>query len=396
MKIAIYSHDFLPTRGGVQTIVFELARGLSEWRSDHLASPPLEVAVITQTRGPEVEDRSWPFRVIRRPAPGRLFRLLRHADVIHVSGPALLPMMIGLCLRKPLVIEHHGYQSICPNGILLLGKSRTACPGHFMAGHYRECTRCNSAEMGWPKSLRSLLLQFPRRWLCNHASANIAVTDYVARRIELPRTQAILHGIQDPGSLEWSRNGNEVQIGYVGRLVTEKGLPLLLEAAKRLQDDGLSFHLTFVGGGPLGTQLQNEAENLGIARRVTFTGDLAGTDLERAVRPIQVVVMPSLWEEAAGLAAIEQMMRGGVVVASDIGGLSEIVGDVGLTFIPGDSEELYGRLRRLFEDRSLAASLGSLARSRALEMFKRTRMIEAHVSLYRKVIGQRQRRRSAA
>ena len=145
------------------------------------------------------------------------------------------------------------------------------------------------------------------------------------------------------------------------------------------------FHLTFVGGGPLREQLEKESQNLGIACYVTFTGDLAGADLESAVRPIQIVVMPSLMEETAGLAAIEQMMRGGVIIASDIGGLSEVVGDAGLKCVPGDSASLYARLREVLENPSLAASLGSLARSRAVQLFNRDKMVQAHISVYREL-----------
>jgi glycogen synthase len=385
MRIVIYSHDFLPTRGGVQTIVFELACGLGEWSSDQSQTGPLEVTVVTQTPGQGSEDGSWPFRVVRQPSFGHLFRLLRTAHVIHLAGPAVLPMMIGLTLRKTVIVEHHGYQSICPNGILLLGAERRACPGHFMARRYWQCARCNSRDMGWLRSFRSLILQFPRRWLCRFVSSNIAITNHVAGRIELPHTRTILHGIRDPGPTAFPQERAEVQIGCIGRLVQEKGLPLLLEAGKRLKDDGFSFHLTFVGGGPLRELLEKESQNLGIARHVSFTGDLAGPDLERVVRPIQIVVMPSLWEETAGLAAIEQMMRGGVVIASDIGGLSEVVGDAGLKFVPGDSQALYARLREVLEAPSLAASLGSLARVGAVQTFSRDKMIQAHVSLYREV-----------
>ena len=385
MKVLIYSHDFFPIPGGVQTVVFELACGLTTWRSG--PSPgPIEVTVVTQTREQTPEDRSWPFALVRCPSLGRLFRLLRDADVIHVAGPAMLPTAVGLALRKPTIIEHHGYQSMCPNGILLMGTDRTVCPGHFMAGRYAECVRCNLADVGRFRSFRSLVLQFPRRWLCKLATANIAVTGHVARRIALPRTQTILHGIRDPGSVGLRKNGNEIQLGYVGRLVQEKGLPLLIEAAVRLKTEGFSFHLTFVGGGPLRERLEEASRNLGIASHVTFTGELRGVALENAVRPIQILVMPSLWEETAGLAAIEQMMRGGVVVASDIGGLSEVVGDAGLKFVAGNSEALYARLREVLESPPLAASLGSRARARASQTFSRDNMIRAHISLYREAM----------
>jgi len=365
--------------------VFELARGLGESRRD-IASERIDVTVITRTEQRTVQDSSWPFHLVRRPRLAQLVRLLRDADVIHVAGPAMLPMALGLLFRKPVVVTHHNYQSVCPNGLLLLGTDRRICPGHFMAGHYRECFRCNSVDMGWLGSLRSLLLQFPRQWLCRLASVNVAITDHVRQRVDLPRTETILHGIRDPGCTPVVQNGDPVKIGYAGRLIQEKGLPVLLKAAKRLQDHGFTFTLTVVGDGPLRNELEQESRELGLAGCTKFTGELAGADLERAVRPLRVLVMPSLSEETAGLAAIEQMMRGGVIVASDIGGLAEVVGDAGIKFTPGDSNELYARLRELLEQPSALALLGGAARERATAKFKLQTMINAYVAVYESLL----------
>lgn len=384
MKIVIYSEYFFPISGGVQTNIFELACGLIARPENHDTNP-IDVTLVTRTRETTSSDASWPFHLVRRPGFRGLVRLLRSADVVHIAGPAILPMAIGFALGKPVVVAHHGYQAMCPNGILLQGGDRMVCPGHFMAGHYRKCLRCNSGDMGWLGSLRTLVLQFPRRWLCKRASANLAVTGHVARRVALPRTEIILHGIRDCGRSPLEQNGRGIEIGYVGRLVHEKGLPVLLKAAKRLHDDGLVFRLTIVGDGPLRGQLERDSRELGLAPLIKFTGELAGLELESAVRPLQVLVMPSLWEETAGLAAIEQMMRGGVVVASDIGGLAEVVGDAGLKFTPGDSDSLYIRLRELLERPSVAALLSSAARERAAKNFNVERMVELHVALYQRL-----------
>lgn len=387
MKLLIYSEYFFPTTGGVQTNVFELACGFSEWHEAHPDDPALDVIIVTQTRERTPKDNSWPFRIVRGPGATALFKLVRNADVVHVAGPAMLPMLFAVLLRKPMIVEHHGYQSICPNGILLLGTDRTVCPGHFMAGRYWNCVRCNAKDMGWAGSLRNLLLMFPRRALSKMVPVNVAITNHVAARLALPRTQTILYGIRDPGSTRLPQNGNCIQMAYVGRLVQEKGLPLVLTAAKRLKEDGFSFQLTFVGDGPMRKQLEIAAVQLEIANQVSFTGDLTGADLERAVRPIQIVLMPSLCEETAGLSAIEQMMRGGLVIASDIGGLGEVVGDGGLKFAPGNAEALYVKLRDVLQDPSLVSSVGEHARKRAVQLFSRDTMIRAHVSVYRQAMG---------
>jgi glycogen synthase len=393
LKLLIFTQYFFPISGGVQTIVFELASGLKQWNEDHPGEPPFEVTVVTRTCE-RTSDEQWPFSLVRCPSVRQLFEMIRQSDVIHVAGPALLPMLIGLLLQKRVIVEHHGYQSICPNGILLFGPDRKACPGHFMSRRYQMCVRCNSKDMGWVGSLLAVALTFPRRLLSKAVSANIAVTNHVARRVALPHTKTVLHGVRDSSGTSLSYSERETQFGYIGRLVQEKGLSLLLNVARRLKDDDFPFHLTLVGDGPLRNQLQEESARLGIQPRVTFTGDLAGSELEQAVRPLKILVMPSLWEETAGLAAMEQMMRGGTVIASDTGGLREVVGDAGLTFTAGDSDALYERLRQVIEIPSLATSLGVEARNRATRLFSRQHMIEAHVSVYRQAF-QTQRQQTA-
>ena len=384
MKVLIYSKVFLPVTGGIQTVVAELARGLAGKGWDDTGT--IEVTVVTRTRRRTDADDSSPYRLVRDPNLQTLIQFVREADIVHIAGPAMLPMVLGLAFSKPVVVEHHGYQSICPNGLLVYQPDHSLCPGYFMQKRYRMCIRCNTANLGWTRSLRSLFLTFPRRWLCHKVSSNIAVSEHVCKRISLPRTKVIYHGIEGTiGILQGQdlTDGNTLQIGSVGRLVSEKGLPTLLRAAKRLDDEGANFRLTFVGDGAERANLENMSRNLRFKNRVEFLGELQGPELAEALRAMRVIVMPSQWEETAGLAAIEHMMRGGVVIASDIGGLGEIVGEAGLRFKAGDSEALYGCLRDIIENPSLRASLSVSARRRAMQIFERNSMIEAHVSAYR-------------
>jgi len=392
MKVLIYSKAFLPATGGIQTVVSELAYGLAEkGRSDRYGDEKIEVTVVTRTKQRMDVDDSLPFRVVRCPNLQRLIQLVREADIVHVAGPAMLPLALGLFFHKPVVVEHHGYQSICPNGLLAYEPEHSVCPGYFMQKRYDMCVRCNAVDLGFGRSLRALLLTFPRRWLCRMATRNIAVTEHVLKRINLPRTEVVYHGIADSvgASLEQSSelDGNPLQIGYVGRLVTEKGLPILLQAAKRLDTEGVKFRLTFVGDGPERDNLERLARNLQFTNPVEFLGERRGDELAEALRSVRVVVMPSQWEETAGLAAIEQMMRGGVVIAADIGGLGEVVADAGLRFAPGDSEALSICLREVIENPARRTALGLAARRRAVRAFGRDSMIEGHVAAYREALG---------
>jgi len=390
LKILIYTEYFFPIPGGVQTSVYELATGLTELRTAGPERENIEVTVVTRTSRGANQDDSYPFRVVRRPGLAQLARLIREADVIHLAGPPMLPLALAYLLRKPFVIEHHGYQAICPNGLLFVQPSQTCCPGEFMRGHYAECVRCCSHTMGQGRRLLKVLSMFPRRWLCKRAAINIAITRHVSARHALPRTVTVYYGISQT---ELASNGNHsldcgpLRLAYVGRLVAEKGLPTLLEAADLLKQSGCNFRLAFIGDGPEREHLEWLAESLGVRELTTFTGFLRDSELAQAVDGVDVVVMPSIWEETAGLSAIEHMMRGRVVIAADIGGLGEVVGDAGLKFPSGDAQALTSCIRRLIDDPSLRVSLGSSARTRATQFFTRDRMIEEHVSVYREAIS---------
>jgi glycosyltransferase involved in cell wall biosynthesis len=241
MKILIYCEYFAPVVGGVQTALELLARGLSQLRAEEGHSQ-VEVTVATMTPANGMDDSLLPYRVIREPSFLQIFQLIREADVVHLAGPCLLPLLLTRLTRKPVVIEHHGYQAICPNGQLFLQPSKTVCPGHFMARRYGECAKCCAQTMGRLGSIRALILTFPRYWLCQAVAKNVVISDHVGRRLMFPRTQTIYYGIEvtPPPGDEPRHPSQELELAFVGRLVAEKGLPLLLEAAKRLRDGGTS------------------------------------------------------------------------------------------------------------------------------------------------------------
>jgi glycogen(starch) synthase len=385
LNLLLYSYDWLPLVGGIQSVTADLAQGLCEFSYAH-KDERVRVTLITESAAEGMDDSKLPFPVIRRPRLIRLIDHIRRADVVHFANPTLLPLALAWLLRKPTIVEHHGYQSICPNGLLLYGPNTSICPGHFMAGRYGKCFECNSAKMGRASTWRNIISTFPRRWLCKRATVNVAVSNHVARRIVLPRTRTIFHGIRVTSAIEESRADlDPPRIGYVGRLVTEKGIPVLFKAARKLCDDGLCFHLALIGDGAEREHLESEARRLGLQDRTSFMGYLSGAAFEEAVRALRVVVMPSQWEETAGLAVMEKMMRGGLVIVADIGGLSEVVGSAGLKFAPGDVETLYTQLRLVLENPAIVGTIRSAARARALKHFNRDAMIQNHLGLYREL-----------
>jgi glycogen synthase len=393
LKVVIYSHCFAPSVGGVETSVEALARGLTRYQGVGRA-PEFEIVVVTNTAAGGFDDHAFPFAVVRNPNLAELVGLVYRAHVLHLAGPALLPLLIARIFRKPTVIEHHGYQAICLNGTLLYEPDRAVCPGYFQAGQLGECFRCQRSELSSAlKSLQRLVLTKMRNVLCRGVE-NIAITDHVRERHALPHSRVIYYGIEDVLKSETvgstgSNCPRRLCFAYVGRLVSEKGVSVLLDAAARLQKKGHEFDVLLIGDGPERAKLEGEIERQGLRSRVRITGFLRGPQLSSLLQEVQVVVMPSVWEETAGLSAIEQMMRGRLVIASAIGGLGEVVGSAGIVCPPGDAEALAVCMSDVIAHPERIAVLGSKARERALSTFGYARMLEEHADVYRRAASKR-------
>ena len=177
-------------------------------------------------------------------------------------------------------------------------------------------------------------------------------------------------------------------VGYVGRLVPEKGCATLLEAVSRI---GPPCSLTLVGEGPEERALRQLALDCGLDGRVRFTGTLPPALLARELAAFDVLVLPSrttpVWKEQFGRALAEAMACGVPVVGSDSGAIPEVVGDAGLLFPEGDAGALAARLATRRADPGLGEVLGSRGRQRAASRFSATRLAEQTLAFYRQLAG---------
>jgi glycosyltransferase involved in cell wall biosynthesis len=386
-KLLLYSYDWWPLVGGIQTATLELARGICEWSKAHLEGA-WEVTLVTQTPADGMDDFALPFRVVRRPSILQLSRLFLSADVVHLAGPTLLPMLLSWLLARRTVIEHHNYQSVCPNGLLIFQSDLSICPGHYMAGHYGKCLRCNSIRGGWRSSLLALLLMFPRRWLARRANVHVAPSRHMQQRAQLPRAHVIYHGVADsPSSAASSGTKEETPpcFAFVGRLVEEKGVAVLLRAAADLYEGGYHFRLKIVGDGPERPALEGLAEQLKIDDRTEFKGAVSHALVPAVLADVAAIVMPSTWEDVAPLVALEQMAQGRLLIVSDIGGLGETVDGFGLKFPAGNAAALASCMRQVVDNPLLPSLMGQKARSHALVAYSLERMVEEHLTLYQAV-----------
>ncbi len=176
-------------------------------------------------------------------------------------------------------------------------------------------------------------------------------------------------------------------VGYVGRLVEEKGVDLLLEALAGLEGTWRAYIL---GSGPAREGLQNQARRLGLADRVSFDAWIPSGQMPAYYRQLDALVLPSRtrpnWKEQFGRVLIEAMACGVPVIGSDSGEIPHVIGDAGLIFPEGQVDPLHGHLSRLLADPDLRADLARRGRERVLARFTQAQVAAQTYQVYRAVL----------
>lgn len=188
-----------------------------------------------------------------------------------------------------------------------------------------------------------------------------------------------------PGSRRDSDRG--FVVGYVGRLVPEKGVDLLIQAAAGLPDP---WQLVIAGDGPEQPALAALARQLGVAEHVFFDDWLPSGRVAAYLRQLDVLVLPSLsrpnWTEQFGRVLIEAMACGVAVIGSGTGEIPNVIGEAGWTFPEGDVFALHERLVRLMQEAETRAKLGNLGRQRVLQRFTQAQVAVQTVQVYREML----------
>ncbi len=179
---------------------------------------------------------------------------------------------------------------------------------------------------------------------------------------------------------------NEQVIAVFGRLEPVKGHADLLEAARLMLRVRSGLHFWIVGEGSLDKTLQRQARTLGIAGAVRFLG--YRHDVAALMAASDLIVLPSR-HESFGIVLIEAMSLGKPIIASAVGGISEVIRDgiEGILVPPGRPAELSCRALRLLADPVQAAVLGEAGQRRVQAMFAIKPMVERVAALYRQMVA---------
>jgi glycosyltransferase involved in cell wall biosynthesis len=178
---------------------------------------------------------------------------------------------------------------------------------------------------------------------------------------------------------------------FVGRLVERKGVHVLLQAMAHLVERR-AVELQVVGEGPERPRLEAASRALGLGERVEFTGAIPASELALRFSECDAFVLPAVRDakgdvEGLGVVLMEALLHGKPVIASESGGIVDIVrdGETGLLVASGDSAALAAAIERYMNDPELAAQLATRGRTHVLEEFSWKTITERLEAVYREL-----------
>ena len=304
-------------------------------------------------------------------------------DVIHAHWPfphAYIALGAAKLFRIPLVLNFHGAE------LLLIRKKKWVKPLlKFAIGQAQAVFANSSFTAGKIKALRNVDVEWSP-YGTTLESGTAAAGDTA--------TPAIT-----PHPID-----GKFKILFVGRHIERKGICYLIEAAKYLPRD--QFEIRIVGVGDLTDKLKAQAANATEARsnngaafepaEIIFTGKLSPEALANEYRTANVFTLPAIVDskgdtEGLGVVLIEAMELGLPVVASNVGGIPDVVVDgvSGILVPEKDPEALAGAYRRLAAEPELVKQLLAGAQKRIAECFSWDKIVERQIDSYKKIIRKR-------
>lgn len=389
---AVIANKYWYVRGGADRYALDLAalleahgddavpfamqddRNLSTPWSKHFVSPVRTAEVSFGWQGLRTAARAlWSFEAARK-----FGALLDETgpDVVHLQNiyRQISPSIVSQAEKRgvPVVMTAHDYALVAPQYSLYHDGAiceRTK-PDRFFRAVGHRCVKGSRAASALT-ALEMTLHRALGAW--DGVERIIAPSRFMAALLAdygLPE-EKIVHlpyGIETAAVKPLSGGGYAL---YVGRLSPEKGVVTLLRAAAMLPD----MPVRIVGTGPQEAELRSLAAQLG-ANNVTFAGFKEGEALAAEYAGARSVVVPSEWYEVFGLVALEAYAYGKPVIATQIGGLAELVrdGETGLLTSAGDAKDLAENLRALWHDETAAKAMGAAGRAWVQSEFT----LEAH------------------
>jgi glycosyltransferase involved in cell wall biosynthesis len=398
MKIAIYHNHYSKSSG--EDVMFKL-------ECDELQKQGHEVLPVTKQvndvlqKNSKMELAKMGYRAAGNPNSYELAKTLIREfqpDIAHVHNwfPILSPAIYQAHFDAgvPVVQTLHNYRLGCATGNFR--RDHSDCEDCLLKGRFESIrNKCyQNSRVGSYFWKRTIDHNFKNGSFLHPLLHYICPSEEVRKRhlkIGLsPEQMTVLpNACRDPLEGHEFSNFLRRKVIFVGRLVKEKGVETLIDAWKKLPSHLVAtVDLTIVGEGSEQAALQERCAG---GKGIQFCGYLSHPDVLALLRESSILVFPSQWAEPFGLGIIEGMAAGCAVLASDIGGPSELIrhGHTGLLFQTGNAGDLAAKLEQLLGNSEVIQQLGKQGRSEYLAHYQPGAHAQKLEQLYQKLLGKK-------
>jgi glycosyltransferase involved in cell wall biosynthesis len=280
---------------------------------------------------------------------------------VFARGAALF--LVELVRSRPKVVHLHtaGDASFVRKGLLLWTSQLASVPVvlHVHAGYFPEYYENSS------RAMRAAI-----RFTLNRANAVVALGETWGARLRViaPRARitVIPNAVQSDERVIEPGRDTSIRVAFLGRIGEHKGTFRLLDAWAQLS--GIAATLTIAGDGEV-ERARNRVRELQLTETVEVRGWQSRDEVSELLASAQVLVLPS-HSEGQPMAVLEAMARGLCIVASNVGGLPEMIGNgCGVLVDPYDISGIAAALRLVISDDELRARCGSAAHARFIERY---------------------------
>jgi len=407
MNVLIVNTFHYP-RGGAPIYGFKLARLLGSrghtaipfamHSPDNIPSPYARYFVEFIDFGHELERRSLKraIRVFRRifnynEAAYRIGQLFDnvHIDVVHLNNflhHITLSIVEPTKARNiPLVWSLHDHILVCPNTNLYNERAKKACTScrspmqRLLLPIFK---RCKKRSLFASMMAAAEAIYFARRKTGNVPDFFIAPSEFLKKQhqrmgFDVSHFEIVPNFVDCAEFVPHTAPGEYAL--YLGRLSVEKGLDILIHAFSKMRDK----RLVIAGSGPNELPLHKLADEL--HANVEFTGFKSGNELKQLIYGARLTILPSVCYENAPLSILESFAAGKPVLASNIGGIPEMVTeDTGVLFEPGNSDAIISAVESIYDKQATIEELGRNARKAAEEKYSPQNHIKKMVELYKR------------
>jgi glycosyltransferase involved in cell wall biosynthesis len=267
-------------------------------------------------------------------------------NIYHQLSPSIIHTLKKY--KIPMVMTLHDYKVICPNYTLFnKGEICEKCKG----GKYYNCFSGSCIKNSHEKSLLGAIEAYLHRDVLKsyeQIDKFIAPSQFIKNKfIEFGVDGERIEVIENFTEMMSDSSAQVVEdyLLFFGRLSKEKGVNVLLDAMREIDD----VKLKIAGDGPDKINYQLSIKNYKLGSRIEFVGEKSGEELNELVRKARAIVVPSVWYENMPMNILEAVAMGKVIIASRVGGIPEIIEDKenGFLFRMDDADDLATKIDEL-------------------------------------------------